>query len=64
VPGEGVLHQLRADVRLAETCVIVATAYPDLAEKLEEEADLVLIKPVGYGQLRDLAICVQARARR
>lgn len=62
VPGEDVLHQLRADARLAKTYVIVTTAYSYLAENLKEEADLVLIKPVGYGQLRDLAICVGSSA--
>jgi CheY-like chemotaxis protein len=55
VPGEDVLRQIRADAHLAKTCVIVATAYPVLARKLKEKADLVLIKPVGYSQLRDLA---------
>ena len=60
VLGEDVLHQIRADARLTKTCVIVATAYPDLAAGLKDEADLVLIKPVGYGQLRDLATCVSA----
>jgi DNA-binding response OmpR family regulator len=63
VSGEDILYQLRADVRLDETCVIVATAYPDLARKLEEEADLVLLKPVGYSQLRDLAAVWKSRNR-
>jgi DNA-binding response OmpR family regulator len=63
VSGEVILYQLRADVRLDETCVIVATAYPDLARKLEGEADLVLLKPVGYSQLRDLAAVWKSRSR-
>jgi DNA-binding response OmpR family regulator len=61
VPGEDILRQIRADVRLAETRVIVATAYPNRVKDLERKADLVLIKPVGYGQLRDLATCVGPR---
>jgi DNA-binding response OmpR family regulator len=61
VPGVEILRRIRADARLAKTCVIVATAYPDLTVDLKEEADLVLIKPVGYGQLRDLATCVSAQ---
>jgi two-component system response regulator RegX3 len=55
VPGEEILRQIRADARLARTRVIIATALPDRAEGVEEEADLVLIKPFSYGQLRDLA---------
>jgi hypothetical protein len=35
--------------------VIIATADPRMAEVLQEEADLVLLKPIGFGQLRDLA---------
>jgi DNA-binding response OmpR family regulator len=55
VSGVEILRQIRADARLAKTHVIVATAFPDLAAGLEEKADLVLIKPVSYSQLRDLA---------
>jgi DNA-binding response OmpR family regulator len=53
--GTDVLHQIHADLRLAETRVIVATADPRLAETLQDEADLVLIKPISFSQLRDLA---------
>jgi DNA-binding response OmpR family regulator len=55
VSGAEVLRQIRADARLAQTHVIIATAHPDLAAGLEEKADLVLIKPVSFTQLRDLA---------
>jgi DNA-binding response OmpR family regulator len=55
VSGMDILRQIRADARLAGTQVIIATAHPDLAVGLEEKADLVLFKPVSYGQLRDLA---------
>lgn len=54
VSGTEILDQIRADVRLANTRVIVATAFPNLAMDVEEKADLVLIKPVGFNQLRDL----------
>jgi DNA-binding response OmpR family regulator len=53
--GTDILNQIRADGRLAETRVIVATADPRLAETLQDEADLVLIKPISFSQLRDLA---------
>lgn len=55
VSGAKILDQIRADARLANTRVIIATAYPDLAMEIEEGADLVLIKPVSFNQLRDLA---------
>jgi DNA-binding response OmpR family regulator len=55
VPGVEILRRIRANVRLAKTHVIIATAFPDMAMGLEEESDLVLIKPVSFAQLRDLA---------
>jgi CheY-like chemotaxis protein len=55
VAGTDILHQIRADPRLAKTRVIVATAYPELAEDIQDEADLVLFKPVSFSQLRSLA---------
>jgi DNA-binding response OmpR family regulator len=55
VSGEEVLNQIRADERLTETKVIIATADPRMAETLQDKADLVLLKPIGFSQLRDLA---------
>jgi DNA-binding response OmpR family regulator len=55
VAGMDILHQIRADERLAGTRVIVATAHPRMAESLRDEADLVLLKPISFSQLRDLA---------
>lgn len=55
VSGMDILHHVRTDARLAETRVIVATAHPDLAAGLQDEADLVLFKPISYIQLRDLS---------
>ena len=54
VSGEEVLEQIRADDRLAATKVIIATADPRM-ETLQDRADLVLLKPIGFSQLRDLA---------
>jgi two-component system copper resistance phosphate regulon response regulator CusR len=56
VPGTEILHRIRADPRMAETHVIIATAYPHLAQSLRDEADHILIKPVNFGQLRELAM--------
>lgn len=55
VSGVDIMEQIRADERLAETQVIVATADPRLADILQDDADLVLIKPISFSQLRDLA---------
>ena len=55
VSGAEILRRIRADARLAGTRVIVATADAYVADVLREQADLVLIKPVSFTQLRDLA---------
>jgi two-component system OmpR family response regulator len=55
VGGRELLEQIRADERLAKTTVIVASAEPQMAETVQDKADLVLIKPVGFVQLHDLA---------
>lgn len=55
VAGMDILHRIRADKRLNSTRVIVATAHPRMAESLRDEADLVLLKPISFSQLRDLA---------
>lgn len=56
VSGKEILQQIRADARLEETRVIIATADPSTAEMIHLQADLVLIKPISFIQLRDLAI--------
>jgi DNA-binding response OmpR family regulator len=60
VSGVDVLQHIRTDARLAETRIIVATADSCIAEPFEDDADLVLFKPISFSQLRDLA----ARLRR
>jgi CheY-like chemotaxis protein len=56
VVGSEVLKYIRADTRLADTPVIVATAYARLAEGLHDHVARVLFKPVSFRQLRDLAV--------
>lgn len=58
--GVEILRQIRADARLSGVPIIVATADPRMAETLLEQVDLVLIKPVSFGQLRDLAARISA----
>jgi CheY-like chemotaxis protein len=55
VSGLEILRCIRADTRLAGTRVIVATADMRATDMLQDQADLVLIKPVSFTQLRDLA---------
>lgn len=55
VSGGDILRQIRADERLKKTRVMLATANPLAAESLRQDSDLVLIKPISFNQLRDLA---------
>ncbi len=55
ISGEKLLHQMRDQERFAETRIVLATADPITAERLRPEATLVLIKPISFSQLRDLA---------
>lgn len=55
VAGTDVLQHIRNEPRLAEVNVIIATAYPHMAESLHEAADWIFFKPVSFSQLRDLA---------
>jgi CheY-like chemotaxis protein len=54
VSGMEVLHHIRADARWDETPVVVATAYPRLAERLRDDPDALLIKPIPYSRLCEL----------
>lgn len=54
--GEQILRQIRTDSRLVKTRVIIASANSLMAESLRADADLTLIKPISFSQLRDLAV--------
>lgn len=54
--GCKVLDFIRNSTVLKYTWVIVATSEPNMAVTMHQSADLVLIKPVSYIQLRDLAV--------
>jgi two-component system phosphate regulon response regulator PhoB len=56
VTGPEILRYIRADERLAETPVIIATAYARLAAGLRDQANQILFKPVSFAQLRDLSV--------
>ena len=55
VAGTAILDRIRSDPRFADTQVIVATADARSAEALQDSADLILVKPISFSQLRDLA---------
>ena len=55
VSGDKILERIRTDERLAETRVMLATADALMAERLRGDADLVLLKPISFNQLRELA---------
>jgi CheY-like chemotaxis protein len=55
VSGVDVLRQIQADARFGKTRIIVTTADPLLADSLRDCIDLVLIKPVSFRQLQELA---------
>jgi DNA-binding response OmpR family regulator len=54
VDGAALLTQIRDDERLSQTRVILATADALLGEYYDKKADLVLVKPISFSQLRDL----------
>jgi DNA-binding response OmpR family regulator len=55
VSGGEIFQQIRADVRLKHTSVIIATADARMGELFNDVADFVLIKPITFKQLRDLS---------
>jgi DNA-binding response OmpR family regulator len=52
VDGRQILKAIRADDRLTSTRVVIASADAAMAGNLQ--ADLVLLKPISFSQLRDL----------
>lgn len=54
ISGLDILKYIRSEKRLAKTNVVVTTADAVMAEQVRETADFVLVKPIAFGQLRDL----------
>ena len=55
ISGEDVLRKIRADERFAKTRIIFATADHNNAPYLAGRSEYVLLKPISFKQLRDLA---------
>jgi CheY-like chemotaxis protein len=53
--GAQILSHIRSTDRLAKVPVIVTTADARMGESVVDEADVVLIKPVSYQQLAEIA---------
>jgi DNA-binding response OmpR family regulator len=58
--GDKILFKIRQDPRLAKTHIIIATADPAMTIDLHDLCDLVLIKPISFTQLRDLALRIRS----
>jgi len=56
VSGRKLLAKIRADKRIADIRVILTTADDHQADTLRSEADLILLKPISTGQLKELAL--------
>lgn len=54
VTGSDILQYIRSEKRMAFTNVVVTTADAIMGEQVRDTADFVLIKPISFGQLRDL----------
>jgi len=56
VSGKDILRYIRGDARFAKTRVILATSdSAAIVGEMEDKSDLVLLKPISFAQLRDLA---------
>ncbi len=55
VDGTQILKRIRSDNRFQDARVVITTADTISAELLRDEADFVLVKPISFAQLRDLA---------
>jgi DNA-binding response OmpR family regulator len=62
--GSELLKDIHMDPRLTKTRIILATADDRQAEIVRDQADVVLLKPISPGLLRDLADRLNAPQRR
>jgi two-component system cell cycle response regulator DivK len=62
VSGKEILRHIRSMPHLIDTRVMVATADPLTADFLRDDANLVLIKPISFTQMRELALRLHPKA--
>jgi two-component system cell cycle response regulator DivK len=56
VSGQELLRTIKRDERFDNTWIVIATADARLAEDFRDQVDFAYIKPILYGQIKDLAI--------
>ncbi len=61
VTGPQILKHIRTDERLRKSLVIIASADDRLAEYHRDKATMVMLKPISFVQLRDLAQRLRTR---
>lgn len=53
--GRSILDRIKSDAKFAGTRIILTTGDERQAEEMQDEVDLVLLKPINQNQLRELA---------
>jgi len=56
VSGDKVLEYIHGESHLKDAKIVLTTFDSYLADKFQDECDYALLKPVSFGQLRDLGI--------
>lgn len=64
ISGEKVLTYIRNEAHLQKAIIVLTTFDSLLADKLIEQSDFVLLKPVSFSKLRDLGIQLRANINR
>jgi CheY-like chemotaxis protein len=60
IAGSEVIDTLQTDAQFADVKIIIVTGSPLKAQSYKDFADLILVKPISYTQLRDLAQRLQS----
>ena len=55
VSGKDLLSDMKKDKRFHKTWIMITTADARLAEDYRDQVDFAMIKPILFGQLRDIA---------
>ncbi len=55
VSGKDLLSAMKNDARFNKTWIMITTADARLAEDYRDQVDFAMIKPILFGQLRDIA---------
>ena len=55
VSGKDLLSDMKKDERFHKTWIMITTADARLAEDYRDQVDFAMIKPILFGQLRDIA---------